>query len=114
MTGLESAGFPGQKDEEIARLLHIVKNSTQRYDLCLMTNVLKVVVGGGPTGVEVRIVGDCSRCRLAHFLKVARSMNSPSPISSPLCGCSILRSNPPGRPQILVPGTGWEGPYHPR
>ena len=96
MTGLESAGFPGQKDEEIARLLHIVKNSTQRYDLCLMTNVLKVVVGGGPTGVEVRFVDDCSRCPFAHFLKVARSMISSRSIALLLCGYTILRSNNPG------------------
>ena len=36
--GIESAGFPGQSDAEIDRLLHMV------------------VVGGGPTGVEVRYI----------------------------------------------------------
>jgi NADH:ubiquinone reductase (non-electrogenic) len=34
--GLESAAFPGQSQEEIDRLLHMV------------------VVGGGPTGIELR------------------------------------------------------------
>ena len=34
--GVESAGFPGQSSEEIDRLLHMI------------------VVGGGPTGVELR------------------------------------------------------------
>ena len=34
MDSIESANFPGQPDEEVSRLLHMV------------------VVGGGPTGVE--------------------------------------------------------------
>jgi NADH:ubiquinone reductase (non-electrogenic) len=34
LSGIESAAFPGQRDEEVNRLLHMV------------------VVGGGPTGVE--------------------------------------------------------------
>lgn len=38
MTGVESAGFPGQSPEEVDRLLHMI------------------VVGGGPTGVELRSV----------------------------------------------------------
>lgn len=38
MTGVESAGFPGQTPEEVDRLLHMV------------------VVGGGPTGIELRLL----------------------------------------------------------
>jgi NADH:ubiquinone reductase (non-electrogenic) len=36
--GIESASFPGQSPEEVDRLLHMV------------------VVGGGPTGIELRLV----------------------------------------------------------
>ena len=38
--GIETAGFPGQSDEEIDRLLHMV------------------VVGGGPTGIELSWVNE--------------------------------------------------------
>ena len=36
MIGVESAGFPGQSLDEVDRLLHMI------------------VVGGGPTGIELR------------------------------------------------------------
>ena len=38
MDCIESAAFPGQRDEEVNRLLHMV------------------VVGGGPTGIELAYV----------------------------------------------------------
>lgn len=40
LSGIESAAFPGQSDQEVDRLLHMV------------------VVGGGPTGVEFALVPD--------------------------------------------------------
>lgn len=55
--GIESAAFPGQSLEEIDRLLHMV-----RYPHLIPCNntycvvLTQVVVGGGPTGIELRFV----------------------------------------------------------
>lgn len=48
---VESAGFPGQSEDEIQRLLHMV------------------VVGGGPTGVELsgELHDFLEVCRLIHL-----------------------------------------------
>ena len=50
--GVETAAFPGQSEKEIDRLLHLVRLMIQT--LCVHTELCQVVVGGGPTGVEVR------------------------------------------------------------
>jgi NADH:ubiquinone reductase (non-electrogenic) len=48
---VESAGFPGQSDKEIERLLHMVKLYAPSDIIPLISR--QVVVGGGPTGVEL-------------------------------------------------------------
>ena len=52
-SGVESAGFPGQREEEIDRLLHMVRIVSRSQEQLLIKT--KVVVGGGPTGIEVRL-----------------------------------------------------------
>ena len=52
LSGVETAAFPGQSQEEIDRLLHIVGVSLA-HDLFNLPST-QVVVGGGPTGVELR------------------------------------------------------------
>jgi NADH dehydrogenase FAD-containing subunit len=52
--GLESAAFPGQSADEIDRLLHVVSISFSIIATLRLTLLSQVVVGGGPTGVELR------------------------------------------------------------
>lgn len=55
--GLETAAFPGQSDEEVERLLHMVRPYPYNLRLSfLFLHPGKVVVGGGPTGIELRSV----------------------------------------------------------
>jgi len=70
VTGVESAAFPGQSPEEVDRLLHMVSASiypTLTGDL--RCPFLQVVVGGGPTGVELRYVSQTflSHGRMSRF-----------------------------------------------
>ena len=50
--GVETAAFPGQKDDEIDRLLHMVNLHIFSYKILILT-FSQVVVGGGPTGIEL-------------------------------------------------------------
>lgn len=53
-SGIESAAFPGQVKEEVDRLLHMVRRVFPLPLHFYLYHNQQVVVGGGPTGIELR------------------------------------------------------------